>query len=76
MAREFMDYFEKQWAGNMRMWVTGFRNIPHVGQDTNAAVESYHANMKSILTSSPQHLTGRRMDWLLFHLTGDVLTHY
>jgi hypothetical protein len=30
-AREFMDYFEKQWVGNMRMWVTGFQNIPHVG---------------------------------------------
>jgi hypothetical protein len=52
------------------------RDNPDAGQDTNAAVESYHANMKSILTSSRQRLTGRRMDWLLFHLTGDVLTHY
>jgi hypothetical protein len=58
------------------MWVTGFPNIPHAGQDTNAAVESYHANMKSILLSSREHLSARRMDWLIYHLTGDVFTHY
>jgi (2Fe-2S) ferredoxin len=76
MAKDFMDYFEKQWIGNMRMWVIGFRNILHAGQDTNAAVESYHANMKAIITSSRQRLSGHRMDWLVYHLTGDVLIHY
>jgi hypothetical protein len=60
----------------MSMWITGFRNIPHAGQDTNAAVESYHANMKSILLSSRERLSARKMDWLIYHLTGDVLTHY
>jgi hypothetical protein len=60
----------------MRMWVTSFRNIPHAGQDTNAAVESYHANMKSILSEARQKFQGRRMDWLIYELTGDVHTHY
>jgi hypothetical protein len=76
MLKEFMDYFEKQWVGTMSMWITGFRNIPHAGQDTNVVVESYHANMKSILLSSRQRVGGRRIDWLIYHLTGDVLTLY
>jgi hypothetical protein len=71
-----MDYFKKQWVGNMTMWVTGFYNILHAMQDTNAAVESYHANMKSILLSSREHLGARRIDWLIYHLTRDVLTYY
>jgi hypothetical protein len=46
----------------MHMWVIGFRNVPYAGQDTNAAVESYHANMKSILSEVRQKLVGRWMD--------------
>jgi hypothetical protein len=28
------------------MWCVGNDNIAHVGQDTNASIESYHANIK------------------------------
>jgi hypothetical protein len=58
------------------MWVIGFRNIPHTGQDTIAAVESYHANMEAMLATDRRRLYGRRMDWLIYHLTGDVIQHY
>jgi hypothetical protein len=75
-ALEFFVYFEKQWMPKMCMWVIGFRNVPHAGQDTNAAVESYHANMKSIMSEARQKFQGRRMDWLIYELTGDVHTHY
>ena len=43
---------------------------------TNAAIESYHSNLKSILHSAKERFVGRRMDWLIYHLTGDVVTHY
>ena len=75
-AEAFVSYFEETWSGKTSMWITGNRNFPHCGQDTNAAVESYHANLKSILTQTRQKLSGRRMDWLIYHLIGDVLTHY
>ena len=75
-ADGFVSYFEETWSGKTAMWVTGNRNFPHCGHDTNAAIESYHANLKSILTQSRQKLCGRRMDWLVYHLIGDVLTHY
>jgi hypothetical protein len=58
------------------MWLTGLRNIPHAGQDTTAAIESYHGNMKAILKQSHDKLKGRRVDWLIHQLTGDVINHY
>ena len=50
--------------------------MPHANQDTNAAVESYHANLKAILQTSRQKFDGRRVDWLIYHLLKDVLIHY
>jgi hypothetical protein len=75
-AGGFISYFEETWSVNTTMWVTTNKNFPHCGQDTNVAIESYHANLKSILTQTRHKLCGRRMDWLVYHLIGDVLTHY
>ena len=58
------------------MWCVGARKIPHASQNTNAAIESYHSNLKSILNSAKEMFVGRRMDWLIYHLTCEVLTHY
>jgi hypothetical protein len=58
------------------MWCIGNENIPHVRQDTNVVVESFHNNIKQILYSSWENLTRRRMDWLIYNLVGDVLIHY
>ncbi len=52
------------------------RNIPHVGQDTNTAIDSFHTNMKWILYSSQEKLTSCKMDWFIYNLVGDVKTHY
>jgi hypothetical protein len=42
------------------MWLTG--NLPHVGQDTNAAMESYYDNMKAVLRASKGRLVRHRVD--------------
>lgn len=75
-ARSFWVYFDKEWIPKMNMWVTGNRNIPHAGQDTTAAIESYHSNMKATLKQSRSKLVGRRVDWLIHQLTGDVINRY
>ena len=75
-AKVFLNYFEKTWMHKIEMWVRGYRNMPHANQDTNAAVESYHSNLKAILKSSRQKFGGRRVDWLIYHLLKDVLIHY
>ncbi len=40
------------------------------------SMESFHNNMKRILYFSREKFTKHKMDWLIYHLVGDVLTHY
>jgi hypothetical protein len=75
-ATAFWKYFDKEWIPKAKMWLTGVRNIPHAGQDTTAAIESYHGNMKAVLKQTRGKLKGRRVDWLLHQLTGDVINRY
>lgn len=58
------------------MCVTSYRNVPHANQDTKAAVESYHADFKSILRSSRQRFDGQRVDWLIYHIVKYFLLYY
>ena len=59
-----------------QMWCAGARRIPHARHNTNVAIESYHSNLKSVMHSAKERFVGRRMDWLIYHLTCDILTHY
>jgi len=72
----FMAYFEQTWMKKIEMWVTGYRNIPHANQNTNAAIENYHGNLKAVLATSMQRYSGRRLDWLIHMLKKYVTTHY
>ena len=75
-AVAFMKYMNDTWRLKTTMWCAAARRIPHAGQNTNAAIESYHSNLKSILNSPKERFVGRRMVWLIYHLMGDVFTHY
>lgn len=39
---------QKRRVGEMEMWMTGFCNVPHANEDTNAAMEPYHADMNEV----------------------------
>ena len=75
-AYDFWAYFQKEWGNNTSSWVVGNRNLCYAGQDTNAAIESYHANLKATLRQSKGRYHGRRVDWTIHQLLGDVLNHY
>jgi hypothetical protein len=45
-AFQFIQYLKDHLTHKVAMWCVGNRNIPHVGQDTNAVMESFHINMK------------------------------
>ena len=76
VVSNFWDYFIKQWADKTPMWVVGHRNLPYAGQNTNAAIESYHSNLKATLRASKGRAHGRRLDWVIYELTGEILSHY
>jgi hypothetical protein len=65
----FMRYMNDNWSAKAAMWCVGARRIPHACQNINVAIESYHSNLKSILNSTKERFVGRRMDWLIYHLT-------
>ena len=75
-ADAYWKYFDREWMPKTHMWVVGDRKIPHAGQDTTAAIESFHSNMKTVLRQSKKKLIGRRMDWLVYELTGNVIEKY
>ena len=76
VVSNFWAYFNKQWADKTHMWVVGHRNLPYAGQDTNAAIESYHSNLQATLRASKGRAHGRRLDWVIYKLTGEILSHY
>jgi hypothetical protein len=45
----FWKYMEENWQHKIHMWVVRFWNLPYVGQNTNATIESYHGTLKAQL---------------------------
>jgi hypothetical protein len=45
-------------------------NFPYAGQDTNATIESYHANLKAILRTTKSQFSKRHVDWCIHKLFG------
>jgi hypothetical protein len=56
--------------------MVGFQNLPYVGQDTNATIESYHGTLKAQLKLGKNRLVGLYVDRCIHELVGDVLTQY
>lgn len=72
-AQAFWAYVDKHWMGKIEMWSMGNMHLPHVGQDTNTGIESYHGNTKAVLKAKTTELDGRRLDWLVHELIHDVV---
>jgi hypothetical protein len=58
------------------MWVVGHRNLPYDGQVTNAAIDSYHFNLKATLRASKRKVHGCFLDGVIYELTKEILFHY
>ena len=57
-------------------WAVVNHNLCFVGQDTNTTIESYHGNLKETLRQSKGQYYGRRVDWTIHQLLGNVQNHY
>ena len=76
LAIDFWCYVEEQWLFWMHMWLMGYKGLPYARQDTNAAIKEYHSTLKATLKSGKCRMLGRRVDWLIHELTGEVLSHF
>ncbi len=50
--------------------------MPHLNQDTQASIESYHGALKRYFSLETKGLRGRRIDWLVWRLMTTVTKHY
>jgi len=55
------NYIKSEWLQKTQMWMVGNHNLPYIGQDTNAAIENYHANLKATLCSFKGRFHGIRV---------------
>ncbi len=76
VVKAFWMYVRLEWLLKTTMRVVGNCNLPYAGQDTNEAIENYHANLKVTLQSSKGMFHDKRVDWVIHALVGDVLIHY
>ncbi len=61
-TKAFWLYVKFEWLPKIGMWVVGYRNLPYLGQDKNATIENYHANLKANLCSCKGRFHGRQLD--------------
>ena len=72
LAAKFMKYIDKHWRKKIGKWCAANQNYPHAGQNINASIESFHANLRRILLLERQSFVGHRWDWLADDLKNKV----
>ncbi|KAH9299293.1 hypothetical protein KI387_030975, partial [Taxus chinensis] len=72
----FITYWKDQWAHRIGMWARCLHTMPHVGQETNAAIEVYHSHLKHMFLNEIRVCTHRRVDWLVTKLVTVVFVYY
>jgi hypothetical protein len=61
-AQTFWSYVISEQVPKCEMWVMGNWSLPYVNHDTNATIESYHANLKATLAAAKSRFFGRHVD--------------
>ncbi len=56
--------------------MVGLCHIPHLNQDTQSSIESYHGALNFLLYLEIKSLKGRHINWLVWKLTTIVAQHY
>jgi hypothetical protein len=59
------------------MWLkAALFNVDHSKCFTNACLESYHNVLKNLHLKGRKRLVGRRLDWMMVKLMGDIEQNY
>lgn len=64
-AEEFMDYFKATWYPRIGMWAHALKTLPLASQETCAAMEFYHNQLKLRLLNEKDQSVYQRADWLV-----------
>ncbi|GLU04149.1 hypothetical protein SLE2022_213110 [Rubroshorea leprosula] len=72
----FMDYFKAIWYPRIGSWITALQTLPIAGQETCAAMEFYHNQLKLRLINEKDPIVYQRVDWLVYKLGTKVHSYF
>ncbi|KAM1061235.1 hypothetical protein ACFX2B_025527 [Malus domestica] len=73
---DFMDYFKATWYPRIGMWISALQNPPLASQETSAAMEFYHNQLKLRLLNEKKPSVYKRVDWLVDKLVTKVHSYF
>ncbi|KAH0981252.1 hypothetical protein GBA52_008429 [Prunus armeniaca] len=71
-----MDYFKATWYPRIGMWISALQNLPLASQETCAAMEFYHNQLKLRLLNEKKPSVYKRVDWLVDKLGTKVHSYF
>ncbi|VFQ94370.1 unnamed protein product [Cuscuta campestris] len=75
-AADFVDYFKATWYPRLGLWTSALRSLPLASQETCAALEFYHNQMKLRLLNERDSSVYKRADWLADKLGTKVHSYF
>ncbi|KAL8541304.1 hypothetical protein ACS0TY_002525 [Phlomoides rotata] len=75
-AEEFMDYFKATWYPRIGIWAHALKTLPIASQETCAAMEFYHKQLKLRLLNEKDESVYQRADWLVNKLSTKVHSYF
>ncbi|XP_059626396.1 uncharacterized protein LOC132269273 [Cornus florida] len=75
-ASDFMDYFKAVWYPKIGFWSTALKSLPLASQETCAAMEFYHNQLKLRLVNEKDSSVYQRADWLVDKLGTKVHSYF
>ncbi|KAF8412439.1 hypothetical protein HHK36_000403 [Tetracentron sinense] len=73
---DFLDYFKAIWYPRIGMWTTALKTLPLASQETCAAMECYHHQLKLRLLNEKDPSVYQRADWLVNKLGTKVHSYF
>lgn len=73
---DFIEYLKAVWYPRIGMWSTTLRNLPLASQETCAAMEFYHNQVKVRLLNEKDASVYQRADWLVDKLGTKVHSYF
>ncbi|KAL6203911.1 hypothetical protein ACLB2K_021181 [Fragaria x ananassa] len=75
-ASDFVDYFKATWYPRIGKWTTALQSLPLASQETCAAMEFYHNQLKLRLLNEKKPSVYNRVDWLVHKLGTQVHSYF
>ncbi|KAM7494709.1 hypothetical protein LguiB_029318 [Lonicera macranthoides] len=75
-ASDFIDYFKAVWYPRIGMWTTALKALPLASQETSAALEFYHNQLKLRFLNEKDPSVYQRSDWLVDKLATKVHSYF